>query len=231
MQRQPEPELMNDADQAEAYFQADFNESNSLFCELLIEALLTQWSLSLAELVKKPLKILDLGCGDAEIPVRIAQQLPLVQIDAVDGAAAMLHFAEQRLQTAQLTERIHLIQAHLPSTQLQTGYDVILSNSLLHHLHYPQILWRESRRLAHPQTVLLVMDLMRPESRHQAEIMMGIYAKDAPPVLRRDFFNSLLAAYRLEEIQQQLHDEGLSHLTAREVSDRHWAVAGKVFGS
>jgi hypothetical protein len=61
--------------------------------------------------------------------------------------------------------------------------------------------------------------------------MMGIYAKDAPPVLRRDFFNSLLAAYRLEEIQQQLHDEGLSHLTAREVSDRHWAVAGKVFGN
>ena len=50
------------------------------------------------------------------------------------------------------------------------------------------------------------------------------------PVLQQDFFNSLLAAYSLEEVRAQLAEVGLSGLRAEIVSERHWLVWGRVPG-
>ena len=51
------------------------------------------------------------------------------------------------------------------------------------------------------------------------------YSRDEPEVLRRDFYNSLLAAYRPEEVREQLDRAGLKRLRVEAVSDRHWLVA------
>lgn len=42
------------------------------------------------------------------------------------------------------------------------------------------------------------------------------------------FFNSLLAAFRMDEIRAQLAESGLAHLRVEQVSDRHVAVWGRV---
>jgi hypothetical protein len=47
-------------------------------------------------------------------------------------------------------------------------------------------------------------------------------------VLRRDFRNSLAAAFTLEEIRQQIENAGLAHLAVRAVSNRHLAVSGRL---
>jgi hypothetical protein len=52
------------------------------------------------------------------------------------------------------------------------------------------------------------------------------YAEGAPDILREDFYNSLLAAYTVEEITQQLAQAGLESLEATTISDRHWLVSG-----
>jgi SAM-dependent methyltransferase len=65
--------------------------------------------------------------------------------------------------------------------RLETGaYDLILSNSLLHHLHEPQVLWRSMRAAAKPGAFVLVMDLMRPASAGWAAALVETYAADAP---------------------------------------------------
>ena len=65
MRRTPEPELMESEAQAVSYAQADFSESNQIF----ISNLLQQASLN------SETKILDVGCGDGEIPIILAKKL------------------------------------------------------------------------------------------------------------------------------------------------------------
>ena len=70
------------------------------------------------------------------------------------------------------------------------------------------------------------MDLRRPDTREQAGRLMQEYSGNEPEVLRRDFFNSLLAAYRPEEIAAQLALVNLSGLQVESVGDRHVVVYG-----
>jgi hypothetical protein len=51
------------------------------------------------------------------------------------------------------------------------------------------------------------------------------YAADEPAILQKDFYNSLLAAFDLDEVRTQLTQAGLA-LHCEKVSDRHFAVWG-----
>ena len=47
-------------------------------------------------------------------------------------------------------------------------------------------------------------------------------------MLRRDFRNSLFAAYTVDEVEEQLQAAGLDNLAVQMVSDRHLAVFGRI---
>jgi hypothetical protein len=76
--------------------------------------------------------------------------------------------------------------------------------------------------------MVLVMDLMRPASAMWAEALVATYAADAPEVLRKDFRNSLFAAFEPKEVSEQLAQAGLEGLEVGVVSDRHLAVFGRL---
>ncbi|WP_295577705.1 trans-aconitate 2-methyltransferase [uncultured Lamprocystis sp.] len=221
MKRRPEPELMEGAEQALAYAQADFSESNTLFIKLL------------AELKPGPLhgaRALDLGCGPADIVCRFLRAYPNATCDAVDGSTAMLDQARATLERAPgLAPRCRLLLECLPSPALAPGqYDLVLSNSLLHQLHNPQVLWQTVRETARPGALVLVMDLMRPASAGWAEALVATYTANEPELLRTDFRNSLFAAFEPKEVEDQLQEAGLSELQVGVVSDRHLAVFGRL---
>lgn len=212
---------MDEAEQAHAYAEADFSEPNELFIKLLRE--LEPGTLSGA-------RALDLGCGPADIVMRFLKAYPQAQCDALDGSAAMLEHARGALDGMPgLAKRCRLVHDTLPSEQLpKAAYDLLLSNSLLHHLHDPLVLWRTVRETAKPGAVVLVMDLMRPASAMWAESLVATYAADTPEVLRRDFRNSLFAAFEPQEVVRQLVTAGLNELEVGVVSDRHLAVYGRL---
>lgn len=217
-QRIPEPELMDEPLQAAAYADADFEQPHSWFMELLQRA----WAEPGFDGT-----VLDLGCGAADISVRLAHAFPRCRVDAIDGAEAMLVHARRAISAAGVDARVRLLHGHLPDAQLPAAhYDAIVSNSLLHHLHEPQVLWHTVRALAAPGTRVFIMDLMRPASAETAALLVQTYSGDEPEILRRDFYNSLLAAFRVEEVQQQLHAAGLRTLQVQAVSDRHLTVQG-----
>ena len=220
MKRRPEPELMDEAEQALAYARADFSEPNELFLRLLRE-------LRPGDLVGA--RALDLGCGPADIVLRFLEAYPSAECDALDGSAAMLEHAREALAAwPGAARRCRLIQDCLPSASLpRAAYDLVLSNSLLHHLHDPQVLWRTVGEVARPGALVLIMDLMRPPSAMRAESLVATYAADAPEVLRRDFRNSLFAAFEPKEVAAQLLEAGLGTLEVGVVSDRHLAVFGR----
>jgi SAM-dependent methyltransferase len=221
MQRIPEPdELMDDAEQALAYARADFSEANRLFVELLED----QGRGALDG------RLLDLGCGPADIPRVLARRHLGLRIDAVDGAPAMLELARHNIDAEPgLAPRVQLLCEYLPCPHLPAhGYAVVASNSLLHHLADPGVMWQTVARCAAPGALVLVMDLARPASELAVDALVETYAIDEPEVLRRDFRNSLFAAYTVDEVEQQLAAAGLDTLHVGMVSDRHLAVSGRL---
>jgi len=221
MKRIPEPEeLMNDAAQAKAYADEDFAEARDLFLDRF------------DRIHPDPFRghALDLGCGPADIPIAFARRHPGARIDGLDAAEAMLAHARKAVSAdTELSARIRLHCDYLPSAKLSgRHYDAVLSNSLLHHLADPQALWQSILACARPGATVLVMDLMRPADKAAVDDLVTRHAAHAPPVLRRDFENSLYAAYEIDEVLEQLTCAGLRGLEVTAVSDRHLAVAGRL---
>ena len=218
MDRLPEPELMNDPAQAHAYAHADFAEPHQRFVSLFAEEFPT---------LEVRGRVLDLGCGAADVTLRFARAFPHCAIDAVDGAEPMLKHARTLIAHAGMQTRIHLLHQCLPTTQLAPHrYDAVISNSLLHHLHDPNVLWNAIKTCARDGAAIFVLDLLRPASIETARALVEQHARDEPDILKRDFFNSLLAAFRPGEIRSQLQQCGLRHLRVRAVSDRHVLISG-----
>jgi SAM-dependent methyltransferase len=219
MERIPEPELMNETEQALAYASADFSEPHQAFVAHFRRCF-PGFSGD---------AVLDLGCGPADVTIRFACAYPAVRIVGVDGAEAMLALGRQAVARAGLADRIRLRRVRLPDPVIgESRYAAIISNSLLHHLGDPRVLWQTVAASGAPGMAVFVMDLMRPQCRESALRLLQLHAADAPEVLRRDFHNSLLAAYRPDEVRLQLADAGLSYLQVEVVSDRHLLVHGTV---
>jgi len=217
VQRVPEPELMDAQEQAAAYAAADFAAPNEMFVGLFCNRFANF----------RAGRILDLGCGPADIPIRMAQRLPSAQLVAVDAAAEMVRLARTAVQAAGLESRIQLQQARVDGG-LALRADAVVCNSLLHHLADPMDLWQCVVACAVPGAPVLVMDLVRPPSTTSARALVEAYATGEPEVLRQDFYNSLCAAYRPQELGEQLARAGLAGLAVETVSDRHMVAWGTV---
>lgn len=221
MDRILEPEIMDGEEQCRAYAEADFSAPNTRFLELMGAAFGGGRIRG---------RVLDLGCGDGDILFRLAAIWPECDITGIDASAAMLRHAEHRLAaTPHLGGRLRFVRAFLPDLQLQPrSQDVVTSNSLLHHLPEPRLFWDTVKRFGRPGATVCVMDLVRPESAERAGEIVALHAAGAPAVLRRDFHNSLLAAFRVEEVREQLVSAGLGHFSLERASDRHWVAWGEV---
>lgn len=210
---------MDEEEQAQAYAAADFSEPNQLFVDTFRRCFPSFGAG----------RVLDLGCGPADVPVRFARAYPDCDIVAVDGAEAMLRLARLAVRRERLQARIELVLWRLgqqsPKAELR-GADVILSNSLLHHLADPIVLWQTILDCAAPGACVLVMDLFRPPSAAAARQLVSESSRREPDVLQQDFFNSLLASYRVDEVQGQLEQVGMSHMETEVISDRHFVVFG-----
>ncbi len=218
MQRLPEPELMDEAGQARAYAQANFGAPH--------EAILDHFARAFSGLDISG-KVLDLGCGPADFTVRFAQRYPRCRIDGMDGAAAMLSHARERVAREGLGDRVHLLHCVLPTEDLpRAHYAIVVSNSLLHHLHEAAVLWNTVRQTSAAGARVFIADLMRPRTLRSARELVNQYAGNEPAVLQRDFYNSLCAAFTVDEVRAQLAAAGLRSIKTDAISDRHMVAWG-----
>ncbi len=218
MERVLEPEVMDDPEQALAYARADFEEENQGFVDRFVE-FYPEFKVG---------HVLDLGCGPADIPIRLARKLPECRIIGVDGAAPMIALGLEAVKVAGLSDRITLQCARFQDTVLPERADAVISNSLLHHVPNPLQFWYAVKKLVQPGAVVLVMDLLRPESPEAAQAIVDKYAANEPAILRRDFYNSLLASFTEDDVAAQLAEMNLTRLLIDVPDDRHWIVGGRI---
>lgn len=218
MKRVPEKEVMDDPEGAAAYARADFSGVNQAFVGAFLAA----------HPAARTGSVVDLGCGPADIPIRLAQAAPDCRVTAVDASEPMLVLARGALLKSGVGARVTLVHGYLPGLPLpERSFDAVLSNSLLHQLPDPAAFWGEVRRLAKPGGAVFVMDLFRPATDAEARRIVEGAAGDADPLLKEDFYNSLKAAFSLEEVAAQLADAGLP-LAPRQTSERHLVVSGRL---
>ena len=219
MERIIEPELMKEEEQSRAYAQADFEEPNIHFVNLFKETFGQNFQGN----------VLDIGCGNADITLRFARNYSGCLIDGIDGSESMLNYGRKALmeESLDLQKRVRLIEAIVPNAQLpQSHYDAIISNSVLHHLHNPSVLWQFIKAYGIEGTKIFIGDLLRPPTPEKAMEIVELYAKKEPKILKRDFYNSLLAAFEISEIKEQLKLANIDNLTVKQISDRHILISG-----
>src|SRR6202050_2946071 len=222
MERIPEPELMDDPEQALAYAKADFSATHGarvdMFRSLLPRLALTG-------------PVLDLGCGAGDVLLRFAHAFPEAHFVGIDGSRAMLALAQEAIDAeAPLQSRVRVRYGIIPQCQLpQEPWRLIMSHSLLHQLHQPQVLWQtiaDCAESADRGCAAFVADLRRPASELEARRMVQSMSKDEPEILQRDFFNSLCAAFTPGEVRAQLAAAGLTQLQVNTHEPFHMSTSG-----
>lgn len=214
-QRILEPEVMDSEAEAIAYDRMDFQDVNQAFVELVAEVYPYLQT-----------NALDLGTGTARIPVMLLAKFPQWQITGIDLAQSMLTIGQDHVAIAGLQDQISLELADaktLPYSDCQ--FDLIFSNSLIHHLPDPLPCFQEMRRLLKPTGVIVVRDLLRPHSPQAIDTMVDqVSGTDYDAHQKKLFRDSLYAALTLEEVQQVASSAELETAEIYQSSDRHWTM-------
>ena len=209
-----EPEIMDTEKDAAEYDSIPNDDVNADFVEE---------TLNLSSV--NAIKLVDLGSGPASIPILFALKSPQLIITAVELAEEMIVIAQQNIKNANVADRIIIKKQDIKHTMLaEKSFDIVVSNSCIHHMHNPIELFTEAKRLVSNEGVIYFKDLLRPKSLVELEHLVSKYAHDASDYQRVLFRNSLHAALTLGEVKASAEAAGLSNAEIKQTSDRHWSL-------
>lgn len=215
MKRILETEVMDTFEDAVEYDAMDFREADTQFAEAAA-ALLGQ---------ARGGRVLDIGTGTAKIPVLLLARRPDLTALAVDMADQMLRLAAQNLAAAGMTQACTLARMDAKALDLPpASFELVMSNSIAHHLPEPLGLFREIARVTKPGGAILVRDLFRPESPDAAWAIVNRVAAGDSVRQKQLFFDSLCASLTLDEVRERVIAAGLEGARVVQSSDRHWSV-------
>lgn len=209
-----EPEVMDTAEDAIQYNSIPNNDVNLAFVEEV-----------LGFSPVNAIRLVDLGSGPAHIPILFALKRPQLIITAVELAENMIAIAQQNIKNANVADRIIMKKQDIKHTMLeQKSFDIVISNSCIHHIHNPIELFIEAKRLVSKRGVIYFKDLLRPKSLPELEHLVSRYAYDVNDYQRILFRNSLHAALTLDEVKETVETAGLANAEIKQTSDRHWSL-------
>jgi ubiquinone/menaquinone biosynthesis C-methylase UbiE len=213
MQRELEPEVMDDAEEAREYDAMDHGVPNAAFVERLAELGVSGCAL-------------DLGCGPGQIPLLACDRIADLTVTAVDLAESMLERARAHLaRRPDLASRVRFERVdakRLPYPDAH--FDAVFSNTVLHHVAEPRGFLSEAARVLRPGGALLIRDLFRPDTPGRALELVARHAAQASPAQRELLRASLHAALTPEELGAEAAAVGLADAEVVIDSDRHMSL-------
>lgn len=219
MHRVLEPEVMDSWEEAVEYDSMDFLEVNTAFAERVLELG-----------VPETAKVLDAGTGTARIPVLLASRRSQWHIFGIDLAKNMLQIGTQHVEQAGLQQQIVLELVDAKQLPYPTEYfDLVISNSLVHHLPDPLPFFRELSRVLKPNGAILIRDLIRPADEVTMNAAVESIGTEYSKHQKQLFRDSLHAALTLDEVSQLASQAAFTDMLIYQSSDRHW-TAERAFG-
>jgi len=201
--RLPEPEVMDDSSEVQAYSSAAADAYLSKIDDSFVEH-------ALCLIGPLPGCALDIGCGPGQILVKLSARLPEWRLLGIDRSPAMIHRAreaqEPRVSQGGTSAAGNLCFFQGDATALpfrDSSFDLVLCNSVLHHIGDPSGLFAEIRRIAKPDAAILLRDLRRP-SRFRFPLHVRWYGRHYEGLMYKLYCDSVRAAYTREELYAML---------------------------
>jgi len=198
--RVPEPEVMDDSGEVEAYSSAAAQAHLDAIDNTLVD--------HAVRLIagRERGRALDIGTGPGQIVIKLARRLTRWKFVGVDRSANMIAQAVTSLASAggELAGRVEFQVADGNSLPFpEASFDLVLCNSVLHHLAEPEKLLAEMARLAKPGGAILLRDLRRP-GRFAYPLHVRWHGRNYSGEMLRLFRESVRAAYTVPELQRLL---------------------------
>ena len=196
LQRVAEPEVMDDSAEVEAYSSAAAQSHLNAIDDTLVD--------HAVRLVAKRERgrALDIGTGPGQIVLKLARRLTRWKFVGVDRSPNMIAQGLASLAPAvELAGRIHFYVADGSQLPFRDGsFDLVVCNSVLHHLAEPQKLLAEIVRLSKPEGAILLRDLRRP-SRLAYPFHVRRHGRHYQGLMYKLYCDSVRSAYTVEELQ------------------------------
>ena len=211
--RVPEPEVMDDSSEVQAYSSAAAEAYLSKIDDGFVEH-----ALRLVGSTRG--RALDMGCGPGQILLKLAARLPEWKFIGIDRSLTMIVRAgEDRDSRAQAgssrgapsaAARIDFLAGDAGSLPFRdSSFDLVLCNSVLHHIGDPSRLFAEIRRIAKPGAAILLRDLRRP-TRIRLPFHVRWYGRHYEGLMYKLYCDSVRAAYTCEELYAMLRKADIS---------------------
>jgi ubiquinone/menaquinone biosynthesis C-methylase UbiE len=153
---------------------------------------------------------LDVGTGPGQIPIKLALRLPRLQIIGVDLSEAMLKQAQHDAQTIGVADRVTFQIGDAKKLSFPAGhFDLVICNSLLHHVPHPLVTLNELARVARPDGAILLRDLRRPRALAFPFHVLW-FGRHYRGLMKKLFRDSVLSAYTEQELQKLLSQSKIS---------------------
>ncbi|MGB3238326.1 MAG: class I SAM-dependent methyltransferase [Geitlerinemataceae cyanobacterium] len=213
LQRVLEPEVMDTWEESVAYDAMDFLEVNTAFAEEAVALGCPQ------------ARVLDAGTGPARIPVLMSQRRPQWQIVGIDLSENMLKLGTQHIREMGLADRIQLQLVDAKRMPFEDNFfDMVVSNSIVHHIPNPLPFFQEIQRVLKPNSGLFLRDLRRPPDIETVDRFVASIGEEYDTHQTQLFRDSLIAAFTVEEVREMLDAVGLEGVEVYASSDRHWTA-------
>ena len=217
MPRVPEPEVMDDSAEVDAYSSAAAQAYLNRIDDTLVEHAL--------RLVKGRERgsALDIGTGPGQIVVKLARRLAEWNFTGVDRSPGMIAQAQANLAAAsgELAGRVEFQVAdgnRLPFPD--DSFDLVMCNSVLHHLAEPEKLLSEMSRLVNSGGAILLRDLRRP-GRFAYPLHVRWHGRHYSGVMYRLYCDSVRSAYTVPELKGMLDSAALPRTRVFEHHSTH----------
>ncbi len=216
-----EPEVMESAEEAHDYDTMDHSQVNRVFVDDLLAATQTL-SLSSGD----SHRVFDAGAGTALIPIELVGRGGSFSVVAADAAVEMLQLARQNIARSGMSQQITTAIVDCKKIADADGaFDIVMSNSIIHHIPEPFEVLAELVRILRPGGLLFIRDLFRPETDGDVERLVALYAGGSNPHQQQLFRQSFHAALTVDEVRQLVASLDIPADSVAATSDRHWTLA------
>ena len=216
--RIPEPEVMDDSKEVQAYSSAAadayLSDIDDTFVEHAIRLIGSAAGCAL-----------DIGCGPGHIITKLSARLPEWKFIGIDRSHTMIHRATH------VPHSVFFLAGDacfLPFGD--SSFDLVLCNSVLHHIGHPTQLFAEIRRVAKSGAAILLRDLRRP-SRFGFPLHVRWYGRHYDGLMYKLYRDSVRAAYTPEELSAMLNAAGIPGARLFRHGATHLGIERRVAGA
>lgn len=201
--RIPEPMVMDEQDQVDAFAEAGRIDG------IMAASYLFQ-SARISQVIQGSSHIIDLGCGPATQLCQVAELNPDIQFTGIDLSEEMLQSGREYLSERGVTN-VELKYGDITklSDIVDNSIDGFMSTMVLHQLPEFSMLeatFREIARCLKPEGAVYLVDFGRLKSPKSCKFFSHLNAEHQPQAFTEDYQASLHAAFLYEEYQKLTAD-------------------------